>query len=91
VKLVWAWDAWNDYIAWQSADPEIANKVNALIKDIRRDHFSGLGKPEPLRGDFQGFWSRRITGEHRLVYRVTGKASDEQLEIAQCGYHYRKA
>jgi toxin YoeB len=90
VKLVWSDDAWDNYVAWQSAHPEMAEKINALIKDIRRHHFSGLGKPEPLRGDFHGFWSRRISGEHRLVYRVAGKDAEKRIEIAQCRYHYEK-
>jgi len=91
VNIVWAWSAWEDYTAWQSADPEITKKVNALIKEIARDHFGGLGKPEPLKGDFQGFWSRRITGEHRLIYRVIGKDREKRIEIAQCRFHYRKS
>ena len=62
--------------------------INALIKDIKRDPFKGLGKPEPLKHALQGWWSRRITGEHRLVYRVKGKGSDLQVEVAQCRYHY---
>jgi toxin YoeB len=90
VNLVWAQNAWDDYVTWQSMDPENVKKINALIKDIRRDHFVGLGKPEPLRGNFQGFWSRRISGEHRLIYRVVGKDAEKRIEIAQCRYHYRK-
>lgn len=87
VTLAWASHAWDDYVSEQLIDLEIAKKINALIKDIRRNHFTGPGKPEPLKGEFQGFWSRRITGEHRLVYRVVGKDADKQLEIAQCRYH----
>jgi len=91
VIVVWAWAAWEDYIAWQSVDRSVVDKVNPLIKEIRRDHFGGRGKPEPLRGNFQGWWSRRITGEHRLVYRVIGNEDEKRLEIAQCRYHYGKS
>ncbi len=76
---------------WQTEDLDLVRKINALIRDISRDHFGGLGKPEPLRGDFQGWWSRRISGEHRLVYRVIGKDAEKHLEIAQCRYHYGKS
>ena len=91
MKLTWTPQGWADYLSCQLDDPETVRRINALIKDIGRDHFTGLGKPEPLRGDFQGWWSRRITNEHRLIYRVTGKDADKQLEIAQCRYHYRKS
>jgi toxin YoeB len=89
VNIVWAPDAWNEYVDWQSRDPKIAAKINTLISDIRRNPFSGMGKPEPLKAEFASFWSRRITEEHRLVYRVTGKrGQDQRLEIAQCRLHY---
>ncbi|MDR3517217.1 MAG: Txe/YoeB family addiction module toxin [Azospirillaceae bacterium] len=88
MKLVWSDLAWDDYLSWQEERPEMVRKINALIKDVRRDPFRGLGKPEPLKGAFQGWWSRRITGEHRLVYRVTGEVDIEALEIAQCRFHY---
>ncbi len=90
MNLIFAWDAWDDYVSWQAIDSDLVKKINALIKDINRNHFSGLGKPEPLKRDFQGFWSRRISGEHRLIYRVTGKANEKRLEIAQCRFHYGK-
>jgi toxin YoeB len=86
--LVWAEQPWNDYVHLQATDPEIVKKINALIKDIIRDHFGGLGKPEPLSGDLQGFWSRRISDEHQLVYRLVGKNAEKRLEVAQCRYHY---
>jgi toxin YoeB len=70
------------------AHPALVRNINALIKDTRRAPFRGLGKPEPLKGPLQGWWSRRITGEHRLVYRVTGNGDAQALEIAQCRYHY---
>ena len=63
-------------------------KVNTLLREVRRDPFRGLGKPEPLRNDFKGWWSRRITSEHRLVYRLTVSGAAQCVEIAQCRYHY---
>ena len=88
MKLLWTTHAWDDYLHWQRADPRIVSKINELIKDIRRDPFRGLGKPEPLKGNLQGWWSRRITQEDRLVYRVVGKGDAQQIEIAACRYHY---
>lgn len=79
---------WADYLHWQSADPAMLDKVNILLREVRRDPFRGIGKPEPLRNDFKGWWSRRITVEHRLVYRVVGSGSEQRVEIAQCRYHY---
>jgi toxin YoeB len=88
MKIAWTGDAWQDYLHWQQADEKILVSINALIKDIERDPFKGLGKPEPLKPELQGWWSRRISGEHRLVYRVSGKRGDQQLDIVQCRYHY---
>jgi toxin YoeB len=84
----WTEAAWQDYLDRQKEDEKVLQAINALIKDIKRDPFKGLGKPEPLKHALKGWWSRRITGEHRLVYRVTGKADTQQLDIAQCRYHY---
>jgi toxin YoeB len=84
VKLVFHSTAWTDYLYWQKTDPKIMRKLNALIKDAQRNPFEGLGKPEPLRGNFSGWWSRRIDKEHRMIYR----AIEEGIEIAQCRYHY---
>jgi len=78
-------DAWEDYLYWQGQDKKILKKINRLIKEIERTPFSGLGEPEPLKYNWSGYWSRRITIEHRLVYKVL----DEQILIAQCRYHYR--
>jgi toxin YoeB len=75
-------------IYWQNNDPKIVQRIDDLIKDIEREPFKGLGKPEALKHALAGWWSRRITGEHRLVYRVSGKAPEQVLEIAQCRYHY---
>ena len=84
----WTEDAWQDYLAWQTVDEKVLQAINALVKDIKRDPFKGLGKPEPLKHALQGWWSRRITGELRLVYRVTGKGETQRLDIVQCRYHY---
>lgn len=86
--IAWTELAWQDYLRWQQEDEKILMVINALIKDIKRDTFKGLGKPEPLKHDLRGWWSRRITGEHRLVYRLQGKDDGQQLVIAQCRYHY---
>ena len=78
-------DAWEDYLYWQQHDKKILKKLNKLIKEIQREPFEGIGEPEPLKYNWSGYWSRRITIEHRLVYKV----SDDTLMIAQCRYHYR--
>ena len=88
MRLVFADQAWEDYLHWQASDKNTLERVNGLINECMRSPFKGTGKPEPLRGEFQGWWSRRITLEDRLVYRVTGKGQAQQLEIAQCRYHY---
>lgn len=76
--------AWEDYRYWQSTDKATLKRIHALIKDVQRSPFEGIGKPEPLRHSLAGFWSRRIDDEHRLVYAV----EDDCLLIAQCRYHY---
>ncbi len=78
-------DAWDDYLYWQQSDKKILKKINRLVKEIQRDPFDGIGEPEPLKYNWSGYWSRRITIEHRLVYKV----SDDNLMIAQCRYYYR--
>jgi toxin YoeB len=88
VKQVFAARAWEDYLHWQAADPNTLERLNGLIKECMRSPFKGTGKPEPLRGDLQGWWSRRITLEDRLVYRIAGGGEVQQLEIAQCRFHY---
>ena len=80
----WFDKAWDDYLYWQSQDKKTLKRVNQLIKDAERDPFSGIGKPEPLKGDLSGFWSRRIDDTNRLVYRVNGNI----LEILSCRGHY---
>ncbi len=88
MKLVFADRAWEDYLHWQAADPNVLDRINGLIKECQRSAFTGTGKPEPLRGELRGWWSRRITLTDRLVYRVTGQGPTQQLEIAQCRFHY---
>jgi toxin YoeB len=88
MKLIWAGGAWEDYVHWQSNDSEMVAKINVLLKEIRRTPFHGTGKPEPLRGKLQGWWSRRIVGEHRLVYRIRGSGEEQAAEILACRYHY---
>lgn len=77
-------DGWEDCLHWQATDKAVLRKLNGLIRECLRHPFEGTGKPEPLRGDLAGFWSRRIDREHRLVYRVTPTA----IEIVQCRYHH---
>lgn len=79
---------WEDYSYWQANDQDILDRVTELIKDIKREPFKGIGKPEPLRGNLSGYWSRRITQEHRLVYKVDGKRPNQVLTIIQVRYHY---
>jgi toxin YoeB len=88
MNIVWTPHAWEDYLYWQKTDQKILGWINDLIKDIRREPFRGLGKPEPLKHTLQGYWSRRITQEDRLVYAVGGKAPAQQIIIIQCRYHY---
>ena len=84
MKLVFAEKAWEDYLYWQKTDKKILKRVNALIKDISREPFEGIGKPEPLKHALSGYWSRRINDEHRIVYKV----QYDSLLIAQLRYHY---
>lgn len=86
MKLVFDEDAWDDYLHWQQHDRALIKKLNRLIEECTRTPFDGTGKPEPLRGDYSGWWSRRITEEHRLVYRVEA----DSLLIAQCRFHYQR-
>jgi len=83
-KLAWTDEAWSDYLYWQSQDRKTLKRINRLINDTRRDPFKGIGKPEPLRENLSGFWSRRIDETNRLVYVV----NDEYLTIIGCRYHY---
>ena len=84
-RLTFTTEAWEDYRYCQSHDKQILKKINQLIKDCQRNPFDGIGKPEPLKRDLSGAWSRRITDEHRLVYIV----NDDELRISNCRYHYQ--
>lgn len=88
MKLVFSDLAWERYRHWIGADTKVFERLNALINECRRSPFKGRGKPEPLRSDLSGWWSRRLTEEDRLVYRVSGSTPDQQIEIAQCRFHY---
>ena len=87
MRLVFSTQAAAEYRAWRARDPATLARLDALIGASLQDPFEGTGKPEALRGRLSGWWSRRIVGEHRLVYRVTGKGEAQALEIAQCRYH----
>jgi toxin YoeB len=81
--------AWEDFCYWIEHDKEIVAKVKELINSIKKDAFKGIGKPEPLKFGLKGYWSRRVSGEHRLVYRITGeKGKDQRCVIIQCRFHY---
>lgn len=84
MKLTFYPNGWDDYLHWQATDAAMLRKLNRLIQECLRHPFDGIGKPEPLKADLAGLWSRRIDREHRLVYRVTADA----IEIVQCRYHY---
>lgn len=84
MTLVWSRAAWEDYLFWQQQDRKIVRRINALLKDIERHQNEGIGKPEALKHGFRGYWSRRITDEHRLIYRIEG----DEIRIAQCRFHY---
>ncbi|MDX2143379.1 MAG: Txe/YoeB family addiction module toxin [Rhodospirillaceae bacterium] len=89
MNVLWHPEAWRDYLRWGDIDRATASKINELIKDIQRSPFRGIGKPEPLKAEYAGWWSRRITGEHRLIYRIVGRAGEQCVEITACNYHYR--
>ena len=84
MKITFQAYGWEDYLYWQTQDRKLLKKINSLIRECQRTPFTGTGKPEPLKGELAGWWSRRIDQEHRLIYRL----SDESLLIAQCRYHY---
>ena len=84
MKKVFSDHAWEDYLYWQKHDRRIVKRINALIKDIERNPYQGIGKPEPLKHVLAGYWSRRINSEHRIVYKTTG----DSLYIAQARHHY---
>lgn len=84
MRLVFVEESWEDYLYWQKTDKRMVAKINSLLKDISRTPFSGIGKPEPLKFKYQGFWSRRIDGEHWLIYQV----KDDEIKIIKCRFHY---
>ncbi|AKM06767.1 Txe/YoeB family addiction module toxin [Pelagerythrobacter marensis] len=88
MKIVFSSHAWEDYRYWCANDRKTLLRLNGLIEECRRNPFKGLGKPEPLRGELAGLWSRRINHRDRLVYRIAGKHPDQRLEIVQCKGHY---
>lgn len=84
MKYIFVEESWEDYLYWQKHDKKLLKRVNALLKDIARSPYSGIGKPEPLKHKYKGFWSRRIDSEHRLIYRV----EEDAVLIAKCRFHY---
>jgi len=84
MKYIFVDESWEDYQYWQRTNKKILRKINELIKDIARNPYDGLGKPEPLKFKYKGYWSRRIDSEHRLIYRV----KDDEIHIAKCRFHY---
>lgn len=88
MKVVFLTHAWRDVLELRAAKDPLFDRVVELIEACRRDPFRGIGKPEPLKGDLAGWWSRRIDREHRLVYRVAGAGDEPRIEVAQCRYHY---
>lgn len=88
MKLVFSDQAWEDYQYWVNTNDKVRDRINELIKQCKRTPFKGTGKPEPLKGDLTGWWSRRISQEDRMVYRVSGADDRQSLEIAQLRFHY---
>lgn len=84
MKYVFVEESWEDYLYWQKTNKNHVRKINRLLKEISRTPFSGLGKPEPLKHKYKGFWSRRIDGEHRLIYAI----KEDEILIAKCRFHY---
>ncbi len=89
MKITFTDRAWDHYIYWQQNDTAVLARINELIKNTSRTPFTGIGKPEPLVGNLKGFWSRRITQEDRLVYRISGSDEAQILEIIMCRFHYK--
>ncbi|HEX4966816.1 MAG TPA: Txe/YoeB family addiction module toxin [Thermoanaerobaculia bacterium] len=84
MKLIFSEQAWEEYLDWQQTDRKVLTRINQIIREIQREPFRGIGKPEPLKHNFAGYWSRRISSEHRIVYRI----QDDSVLIAQLRYHY---
>lgn len=85
MNKIWQDDAWDDYLYWQKQDKKFLKRINEILKDIDRNAYNGIGKPEPLKQNLSGWWSRRIDDKNRIVYRI----QNNQIEIIQCGSHYR--
>jgi len=91
MNVLFSKTAWEQYKGWQIRDEKLVERIHELIKATQRDPFKGIGKPEPLRQNLKGYWSRRITSEHRMVYRIVGAKNEAQrIEILTCEFHYRK-
>jgi len=89
MEILFSETAWKQYLNWQIEDQKILNRINDLLKSIQRDPFRGIEKPEPLKQNLKGFWSRRINSEHRLVYKIIGKKGESQrIEVLSCQFHY---
>lgn len=89
MDIVFTPNGWEDFKYWLENDPDTAVRIKELLKSVKQNPFQGIGKPEPLKYDLKGYWSRRITSEHRLVYKVTGtKGDDQRCIIIQCRFHY---
>ncbi len=84
MKIIWFEEAWDDYVYWQGQDKKTIKRINQLLQDSTRNGYAGIGKPEPLKGEFSGFWSRRIDDVNRFVYRI----NDDVLEVLSCKGHY---
>ena len=84
MKYVFVDESWEDYLYWQKIDKKMLKRINLLLKDISRQPYDGIGKPEPLKHNYRGFWSRRIDEEHRLIYQVV----DDEIRIIKCRFHY---
>lgn len=87
MKFLFLDDGWDDYLWWQANDRKLLKRINQLIADIDRNGHEGIGKPEPLRSDLSGYWSRRINSEHRLVYRID---EDDTVHVVACRFHYER-
>lgn len=88
MKVVFSVEAWKDYLAWRDQAPDVADRIDQVLQGTFRTPFSGIGQPEPLKGALSGFWARRITQEHRLVYRVCDAAPAPRIEVASCRKRY---
>ena len=88
MRIAFDRDGWDDYLHWQATDAKVLARLNAMLAECMRDPFRGTGKPEPLKKNLAGWWSRRLTSEHRLVYRVRGEGEGQAIEVLACRYHY---